>query len=131
MKRQVERITVVEDDPDIRAVVQLALEQVGGFTLNLCESGPEAINTAPGFGPDVVLLDVMMPGMDGIQTFDALRKNPSMHDALFVFVTAKVQRHEIEEFMAIGIDDVIPKPFNAVTLADEVRSIWERARSRG
>jgi CheY-like chemotaxis protein len=128
MARNVKRITYVEDDPDIRAVAQLALEEVGGFVLNMCDSGRAAIDTAPDFGPDVVLLDVMMPGMDGIQTFDALRKLPALRDALFVFVTAKAQSHEIDEFMALGADDVIPKPFNAITLADEVRAIWERAR---
>lgn len=96
-------ILYVEDEPDIRTVAQLALETVGGFTLRVCGSGEEAVEIGPAFKPDLILLDVMMPGMDGPTTLAALRKDPSMQDTP---VTAKVQ-----QYRDLGALDVIAKPF--------------------
>lgn len=127
--KTLKRITYVEDEPDIRAIAQIALEEIGGFTLNVCESGHEAVATVPIFHPDMVLLDMMMPGMDGIQTFHSLRAIPELDGVPIVFMTAKAQKHEIEDYKALGAADVIPKPFEPVALSDHVRSIWERSQS--
>ncbi len=127
--KELKRITYVEDEPDIRAIAQIALETIGGFTLNLCESGQEALASVPAFQPDMILLDIMMPGMDGVQTYHCLRAMPEVNDVPIVFLTAKAQTHEVEGYKALGAAAVIPKPFDPITLSDQVRSIWERAES--
>jgi CheY-like chemotaxis protein len=127
--KELQRITYVEDEPHIREIVQLALEELGGFTLHVCESGPEALDTAPIFHPDLVLLDVMMPGMNGIQTFRSLKEMPQLLDTPIVFVTAKAQKHEIQQYKTLGAVDVIPKPFNPITLPADIQAIWKRTQA--
>ncbi len=121
-----QRILCVEDDADIRTVVKLALESVGGFTVLICASGKEAIDKGPAFAPDFILLDAMMPHMDGPSTLKALRGIPALADVPVAFMTAKVQPSELSDFKALGALDVIAKPFNPRTLAGTVKSIWER-----
>ncbi|QCB44683.1 response regulator [Hydrogenophaga sp. PAMC20947] len=119
------RLLYVEDEPDIRAVAQVALQHIGGFELKVCESGEQAVREAVAFAPDMVLLDVMMPGMDGPGTLRALRALPELRAVPVAFMTAKVQPNEVAEFIAMGAVDVIAKPFNPMTLADQVRALWE------
>lgn len=123
-----ERILYVEDEPDIQAVAKLALESVGGFTLQVCSSGQQAIDEAEAFNPQLILLDVMMPGMDGPTTMQELRKIESLAQVPVIFMTAKVQTNEVAEYMDMGALDVIAKPFDPMTLSDTVRSIWTRAQ---
>ena len=123
------RITYVEDEPDIRVVAQIALAELGGFTVDTCGSGAEALERAPAFNPDMILLDVMMPVMDGIATFHALQADPRLAKAPVVFMTARVQSHEVESYKAIGIKGVIPKPFDPLTLADQIRALWNGIQS--
>lgn len=120
-----QRVFYVEDEPDIQAVARLALEMVGGFTVKICSSGEEALREVVAFSPDLILLDVMMPGMDGPSTLKALRELPSMADVPVAFMTAKVQPAEVAHFKSLGARDVIPKPFDPMTLASQVRAIWE------
>lgn len=120
------KILLVEDEPDIRAVAKLALEVVGGYTVELAESGADAVDAFHRFQPDLILLDVMMPGMDGIETFDRLRAAAGDRMPPVVFMTAKVQRHEVERYRALGALDVISKPFDPMTLSAVVQRIWDR-----
>jgi CheY-like chemotaxis protein len=122
-----QKILFVEDDPDIQMVAQLALEAVGGYTVQMCSSGKEALAVAEQFAPDLILLDVMMPGMDGPTTLMELRKKPSLTHTPVVFMTARVQRHEIEQYLAMGAADVISKPFDPMTLSAQVADIWVKA----
>jgi len=122
-----ERILYVEDDTDIQVVASMALETVGGFSVKVCSSGPEALAQAASFAPQLILLDVMMPGMDGPATLLGLRKLPGLERTPVAFMTAKVQSHEIEHYKSLGAVDVIPKPFDPMTLADRVREIWRKA----
>ena len=124
--RTLQNILYVEDEPDIQAVAQVALEMVGGFTLKICSSGQEALEAVQTFAPDLILLDVMMPGMDGPTTMLELRKLPELMDTPTVFMTAKVQPGEISEYLALGALGVIAKPFDPMKLATEVRTIWEQ-----
>src|SRR5215208_6647175 len=101
------RILMIEDEPDIQAVAQLALEALGGFQVRICSTGSEGVQAATAFEPDLILLDVMMPGMDGPSTLRALRKLPKMIATPVVFMTAKVQPQEIADYRAIGVLDVI------------------------
>ena len=125
MTKPLNRITYVEDEPDIRTVAQIALADLGGFTVDVCGSGAEALERAPGFAPDMIVLDVMMPVMDGIQTYHALKADARLAQAPVIFMTARVQSHEIENYKAIGVKGVIPKPFDPLTLADQIRSMWQ------
>lgn len=107
-------------------VARLALEAVGGYSVEICSSGPEALERAPAFQPQLFLLDVMMPVMDGPTTFKSLRAMPQFADTPVVFMTAKVQPNEVAEYKAMGAIDVIPKPFDPMTLSSQVQAIWER-----
>lgn len=122
---ELKRISYTDDEPDIRAVAQISLEDIGGFELQLCSSGREAIDTIPEYQPDLILLDMMMPGIDGIQTFKELKSLPEIAQTPIIFMTAKVQSHEIASYMDLGAAGVVAKPFDAITLADDLREIWE------
>jgi len=119
-----QRILMVDDDPDIRTVAELSLKVVGGFTVEMCASGPEALEKAGAFAPDLLLLDVMMPGMDGPATLTRLRELPALAQTAAVFMTAKVQPDEIAQLRACGAIDVLAKPFDPMTLPDALRRIW-------
>jgi two-component system OmpR family response regulator len=124
MTEALRRILYVEDDPDIQVVAKMSLEAVGGFTVEVASSGKEALEMAPGFAPDLILLDVMMPGMDGPTTMQALRQLPPVEKTPIVFMTAKVMQSEIRRYKELGALDVIHKPFDPMTLPDRVREIW-------
>jgi diguanylate cyclase (GGDEF)-like protein len=124
--RPLKRILMIEDEPDIQAVAQLALEALGGFQVRICGTGREGVQAAAAFDPDLILLDVMMPGMDGPSTLRALRLLPQNVATPVVFMTAKVQPQEVAEYRAMGVLDVIPKPFDPMTLAETIQAIWER-----
>lgn len=120
-----QRILYVEDEPDIQTVAKMALEMVGGFEVKVCSSGEEALLEAEAYAPELVLLDVMMPGMDGPTTLKGLREMAALKDVPVVFMTAKIQPAEVEEYKALGALGVIPKPFDPMTLAREVKEIWD------
>ncbi len=119
------KILYVEDEPDIQTVARLSLESLGGFTLEVCSSGEEALAKAPLFQPDLILLDVMMPGMDGPTTFRRLQEIPALAGVPVVFMTAKAQPQEIQHFQELGALGVITKPFDPMALPSQVRAIWE------
>ena len=118
----------VEDDPDIQAVAKIALEIVGGLTLLSCSSGKEALSTVTTeFAPDLLLLDVMMPEMDGPTTLTNLRQIPSLQNTPVIFMTAKVQASEVAYYKSLGAIGVIAKPFDPMQLAEQVRQLWTEA----
>ena len=121
-----QRILYVEDDPDIQAVVRLALEAVGGFTVDLCSSGREALAKAETFGPDLLLLDVMMPELDGPATLQALRQIPALAPVPAIYMTAKTRPQDITALRGQGAIGVITKPFEPMRLPDQIRDIWAR-----
>ncbi|MDX8398894.1 MAG: response regulator [Gallionellaceae bacterium] len=127
MTDKLSRILYVEDEPDIQTVAKLALEMVGEFTLEVCSSGAEALEKVAAFQPQLILLDVMMPGMDGPTTLGKLRELPLFATTPVIFMTAKVQPSEVAEYKRIGALDVIPKPFDPMTLASQVTAVWERS----
>lgn len=120
------RVLMVEDDPDIRAVAHLSLTAVGGFTVVQCTSGLDALQQVCAFGPHLVLLDVMMPDMDGPTTLLELRKLPGMATIPVVFMTAKVQPQEVQAYRELGAADVLAKPFDPMTLPSVLHGIWSR-----
>jgi CheY-like chemotaxis protein len=124
MSAVLKRITYVEDEPDIRAVVVLALEKLGNFIVDACPSGKDALERTPLFRPDLVLLDVMMPGMSGEETLQRLKKMPNLTHVPMAFVTARTGMYEVERYHAIGAASVIPKPFDPMILPQRVHRIW-------
>jgi len=123
------RVLHVEDEPDIREVALMALEFVGGMTVMQAGSGLEALQQARTFVPELILMDVMMPGMDGPSTLAELRKSPETASIPVIFMTAKVQSQEVDRYRAMGAMDVIPKPFDPMTLPDQIREIWNRTHA--
>ena len=126
MRRELKRILYVEDDGDIRTVTAMALEAVGGFTVISCDSGKEALAMAPDANADLILLDVMMPGMDGPATLSALRGLSQTADTPVIFMTAKVQASEIQHYMHLGATDVIAKPYDPMLVSAQIGEIWQK-----
>jgi CheY-like chemotaxis protein len=116
------RILHVDDEPDIRDVVEMSLSLDPVFSVRGCGSGEEAISAAASWTPDLVLLDVMMPNMDGPTTLARLRGTPKTAAIPVVFMTARAQPRELEHFVSLGAEGVIAKPFDPMTLASAVRS---------
>jgi CheY-like chemotaxis protein len=116
------RILHVDDEPDIREIVDMSLGLNPDFEVRACSSGAEAIAAAAEWSPCLILLDVMMPGMDGPTTLTQLRKNPQTSAIPVVFMTARAQTKEVEHFIALGAQGVISKPFDPMTLAFQVQN---------
>jgi len=123
------KVLHVEDEPDIREVAGLALSLDPDMELTSAASGQEALARLETLAPDVILLDVMMPGMDGPSVLAALRERPGLQATPVIFMTARAQGSEIERYLALGAVGVITKPFDPMTLAREVRDILAGAQS--
>jgi CheY-like chemotaxis protein len=118
------KILYAEDEDDIREIAVLAIETLGGFTCATCNSGVDVIALAHSFAPQLILLDVMMPIMDGPSTLLALKKEPNLKHIPIVFLTAKIMTEEINDLRTMGAINVIGKPFDPMTLADQIQTIW-------
>ena len=119
----IERILMVDDDPAIRKIGEICLSRVGRWEVKIASSGHEALEIGPDFRPDVILLDVMMPGMDGPATLKRLQENAQVCATPVIFMTAKVQSHEIDAYSKLGAAGVISKPFDPMTLPSEIKQI--------
>ncbi|SER70133.1 Response regulator receiver domain-containing protein [Tranquillimonas rosea] len=119
----------VEDDADIRAIVQLSLETLGGYQLSQYASGPEALEAAPSETPDLILLDVMMPGMSGEDVWKSFTEMPHLRDVPTIFMTAKAEGVYSADLIRRGACAVITKPFDPMSLPDEIRSHWDKCAS--
>ena len=125
---ELKKILYVEDEPDIQMIARVALENVGGFELLICSSGDEALKNAADFNPDLFLLDVMMPGIDGPTTLQELRKLSQFEKTPAMFMTAKVQPQEVEFFKSLGAFEVIAKPFDPMELATNIQKAWDKTQ---
>lgn len=119
----IKRILHVDDDEDLRTIVNIALSVIGQFELLQCSDGPSAVAQAEAFKPDLLLLDVMMPGMSGQQVKAEIDALPGLNGVPAIFVTAKVEDEFTETLMASGAMAVITKPFDPITLADRISEI--------
>ena len=127
MGKKLNRIMLVDDESQIHPIVQLALEGLGGFEVMSCTSGEEAIQKAPAFRPDLVLVDVMMPEMDGIETLSALRGLPPLQDTDYAFFTGRTAPKDLQTYESLGALGTIEKPFDPLKLAEEVQVLWSKA----
>lgn len=126
MNRPLKKIMLVEDDPDIQLITRLSLETGGGYDVRVCANGAEAVQAAPAYAPDLILLDMMMPGMDGLATMDALRKLAEMAATPMVFFTANAQDQVREDLLRRGALGVIVKPVEPNVLVAQIRALWQR-----
>jgi CheY-like chemotaxis protein len=117
------RILIIDDEEDIREVAGLSLETVAGWEVFLANSGPQGIARAIEHQPDAILLDVMMPGMDGPATFRELRGNPATAHIPVMLLTAKVQATDQRRFADLGVEAVLFKPFDPLTLSDQISGV--------
>lgn len=125
MKTPLKTLLYVDDEPDIREVAEMSLSLVPAFTVHLCASGEQALALVRELKPDLVLLDVMMPGLDGPATLARLRAEPDIDVPPVIFITAKAMPAEIQRFRALGAAGVIAKPFDPLRLGAQVLEIWE------
>jgi two-component system OmpR family response regulator len=119
---ELRRVMCVEDEPDIHEIARLAQELIGGLVVKTCSSGPEALRDVMAFSPDRILLDVMMPGMDGPATLQALRQLPSIARVPIAFMTVKTDPSEIAQLKQLGAFTVISKPFDPMRLAAQLET---------
>jgi two-component system, OmpR family, response regulator len=124
MRTPLKNVLYVDDEPDIREVVELSLSLVDGLSVHVCESGERALELLPQLQPDLVLLDVMMPGTDGPTTLQRMRADPALAHVPVIFVTAKAMPQEVARFRELGAVAVIPKPFDPMQLGTQVTKIW-------
>lgn len=117
------KILIVDDEDDIREVAALSLESVAGWEVMTASSGSQALARAAEFQPDAILLDVMMPGMDGPATFRELSKNPATARIPVLLLTAKVQSNDQRRFADLGVKAILFKPFDPLTLSDQIAGI--------
>lgn len=123
---ELKKILHVEDDPDILRLVKVALERVGGYTVECHESAQDALAAAPAFEPDLILLDVMMPVMNGVDAYRAFRKIEQTTETPVIFLTAKAELEMVGELVELGAIDVILKPFDPMTLSEKINQIWDK-----
>lgn len=131
MGEKLRKIVYVEDVEPIAFVTVMALEDLGGFQVRHYLSGQAALEALREDCPQLVLLDVMMPGMDGPELLRRIRKTPEGRDLPAIFMTAKAQLHEQEEYIAMGALGVIVKPFEPASLSDTIVDMWQSHRPAG
>ena len=120
------KIMIVDDEDDIRAIAELSLSNVAGWKVFPISSGHLAEETAIKNSPDIVLLDVMMPEIDGPTTFGLLKANPETNSIPIIFMTAKVQAKEIQQYIDLGAIGVIRKPFDPMILHEEIQRLVDK-----
>ena len=128
------RILYVDDDDDIREIALMALELASEFEVRACASGQEALREAAAWRPDLILLDVMMPEMDGPETLRRLAASQETAAIPVVFITARTQTHEVQRYLEIGAVGIIAKPFDPMALAGDVGKLLrasEKSSGRG
>lgn len=123
--KSLKRIIYIDDDIDLQYIVRLGLEIKGGFTVKNCDSGEQAAKEIKMFQPDLVLLDMVLPGMSGIQLLEKLRNFPEIPRVPVIFLTAKMNPNQLAEYRELGVIGVINKPLNPLNLVHQVREIWE------
>jgi CheY-like chemotaxis protein len=130
--KPVKRVLVIDNEEYIREVAQICLETVAGWEVLTAASGQEGLEVAEAEKPDAILLDVMMPGMDGMKTFQHLQANPTTKEIPVIFLTAKVLSSDLHHYRTLGIKAAISKPFDAMELAGKVASPlgWELEASQ-
>ena len=125
-----QRILLADDEPDILEISRIALETVGGFEVSVCSSGKTLLERLPEFGPDLVIVDVLMPDMTGPEVFEEIRRRPEYDEVPVIYLTGVIQEEELEDLRETGVADIILKPFDPMTLADRINGVWKGSHGR-
>jgi two-component system, OmpR family, response regulator len=120
------KILYVEDEEYLQKIARMALERVGNFTVEICGTGAEALERLDEFNPDMILLDVRLPVMNGPEVLQAIRLRPAFEKTPAVFITASVMAEDIESYRGEDVSDIISKPFDPMTLSEQLQAIWDR-----
>ena len=128
MREKLIKILYVEDDEDISQIVAMALEDLCGFEVKCCNCGKDALEELPKFMPQLVLMDMMMPGMDGLETFSHMKEMDKVKDIPVIFLTAKMQAKEQQSYLDAGAIGVITKPFDPEKLCENINNIWQQQK---
>jgi len=129
--KDLKKILYAEDEPDVQTVVEITVQSMSDYEIKICDNGKLLLDCVEDYNPDLILLDVMMPEMDGPATFKRLRSNAKTENIPVVFMTAKAQVHEVLLFQETGVIGVITKPFDPLTLCSEIQKIWEGRAKNG
>jgi DNA-binding response OmpR family regulator len=121
------KVLYVEDDVHVRTTVSLVLEVIGRFDVRACSNGHDALMAARGFRPDLIVLDVMLPELDGLETLHALREQCDLHEVPVMFMTAQTTQADLARYADAGSIGVIPKPVTPLRLVADMRNLWEQA----
>lgn len=122
--RSMQRVLYVDDDEVVQNLVRIALERIGGLTVELVNDSSKTLEGIRGFRPDLVVLDCIMPKMDGVEVFKLMRADPELAAIPVVFLTVRAHWRTVDELLALGAAGVITKPFAARELADQLKAIW-------
>ena len=121
-----QRILLADDEPDILEIARIALSTLGGYEVAACDSGLGFLDLLPEFRPDLVLVDVLMPELGGVELVQRMRKLPGGDEVPVVFLTGLVLDHELQKLREAGAIDIITKPFDPMTLAARIAGIWDQ-----
>lgn len=123
--RPLQKVLYVEDDEDIQRIVRMSLERVGKMSVEIVSDSLQAIERMKSFKPDLVMLDWMMPEMDGPTLFRKMQEDPEVAPLPVIFITAKASSRELEELVRLGAKGTISKPFSPKDLPDQLRGLWQ------
>jgi CheY-like chemotaxis protein len=126
--RPLQKVLAIDDDPDIRDILSLSLCDVGGLEVSMHGDVPSALLALPTFQPDLILLDVMLPGMSGVDALLSLRQMEQFSNTPIVFLTAKASAEARESYTALGASSVLFKPFDPLTLAEQLGEVWKESQ---
>lgn len=118
------KIVMIDDEKSIQVLAKMALEKIGGFEVIAYDSGPEAIDNILNDKPDLILLDVIMPTMDGPEVFKKLKEIDGVKDIPLFFMTGKSLDSEKDELMNLGADGIVPKPFDPMNLSKTIEAMY-------
>lgn len=121
---ELKKIIYAEDEPDLQTVVEMTVQAMSDFEMKICDNGKILLECVEEYSPDLIMLDVMMPELDGPSTFNKLKEMEKLKNVPVIFMTAKAQVHEVEHFKSLGAIGVITKPFDPMTLCEEIQNIW-------
>lgn len=123
--KDLKKILYAEDETDVQTIVEVSIWSTSSYQIKICDNGKLLLDCVEEYEPDLILLDVMMPEMDGVTTLQNLQANEKTKDIPVIFITAKAQNHEIKLFNESGVIGVITKPFDPMTLGATITELWE------
>lgn len=124
--KELKKILYAEDESDVQTIVEISVWSTSSYEIKICENGKKLLDCVECYNPDLILLDVMMPEMDGITTLKNLQLNDKTKNIPVIFITAKAQDREIELYNQSGVIGVITKPFDPISLCPNIKDIWDR-----